>query len=164
MSLLARVKYGPLLPARVGGGMNGNRLTGLAIDKAERYAAAYGFGMAKGYYRDKAFVMGQPIDLVLGALLTAGGALFNAYSGGRSQLAPHMERIGDAGMMSYFNSLGAGHGTSKSGRMVAVLPAGSAGSKIAGLSPGAHILGTIPPASGGDYLTAEEIAAFSGSR
>jgi hypothetical protein len=164
MSLLARVQYGPLLPARVGGGMDGNRLKGFAVDKVERYAGAYAFGMAKGYYRDKAFVMGQPIDLVAGAALTVASALFNAYSGGRSQLSPHMERLGDAGLMSYFNSLGAGHGTAKSGRMVAVLPAGSSGSRIAGLSPGASILGTIPQASGGDYLTAEEIAAFSGSR
>lgn len=134
---------------------HGRSIGALAVDKAERSAAAFGFGYIKGYYRDRAMVMGQPLDLVAGVGLTALGAVLSMASNGKSALAPHIERVGDAGLASYFNSIGAAMGAKAAGTQVQV---------VKGLDSHVSILGEIPPAVHGSYLTADEIARYSGIR
>ncbi len=137
-------------------------LKGYAIDKAERYAAAAGFGFVKGYYREQAAIKGVPADLLAGIGLTAGAALLEVFGKGHSKLAPHLNAVGDAGMMSYIGSMSAAFGAKKSGRQVYVLNAGAA--KPAALPPGLTAVGALPQAVGGAYLSADEIARFSASR
>lgn len=168
MSFVDRLRYASnnVLATRTGGGINGHGLTGLAVDKGERYAAALAFGAAKGYYRDRFVAGGQPLDLWIGGGLTLGAALLQMWTGGYSEIAPHAERIGDAGVMSYLGSIGAHWGNKKAGRTVQVIESGRpAGALPAGSTPIlGDILGAIPPVSGGTFLTAEEMARGSGPR
>jgi len=129
---------------------------------AEKYAAAYGFGFLKGYYRERASFRGVPADLIAGIVGVAGSAVLEVMSNGRSKLAPHISAVGDAGMMSYLGSMGAAMGAKKSGRQVYVLNAGAA--KPAALPAGLTAVGALPQAVGGAYLSADEIARFSASR
>ena len=128
-------------------------LMGFTVDKGERYGAAFGFGAAKGYYGPRFVWRGQGIDLWAGAGLTLASVILNAFSGGRSNLADHAERIGDAGVMSALGSLGASWGLRKAGSTVSLLPAGRKA-----------VLGYIPAAMGGAYLSAEDIAKFAQRR
>jgi hypothetical protein len=137
-------------------------LGGYAVDKAERYAAAAGFGFIKGYYREQAAIKGVPADLLAGILLTGGAAALEMFGKGRSGLAPHLNAVGDAGLMSYLGSMGAAMGAKKSGRQVYVLNAGAA--KPAALPAGMTAVGHLPQAVSGAYLSADEIARFSASR
>lgn len=165
MSFLARVKYlpgqvmrGPLLPSPMGrAGMDGNGVFGFAVDKGERIGAAFLYGAAKGYYRDSFVWKGYGLDLWTGAAATLASAFLTAYTGGRSRLAPHLNRIGDAGVMSYFNSMGAAWGGKKAGRQVVVSQAA-----LPGQTP---VLGVIQPGvDGAAFLSPEEFAQYSNPR
>lgn len=165
MSLLDRLKDGVTNQATMlsvadtsNRGINGASLVGFGVDKAERYVAAGAFGYVKGKYREKSLIGGKvPVDLLAGGVLTLLAAGLNITSDGRSVLAKHAERVGDAGVMSFFNSLGASWGAHSAGYQVAVLPKTAA--LPAGSSP--MVLGNLPEAQGGAFLTAEEIAKFS---
>jgi hypothetical protein len=137
-------------------------LSGYVVDKGERYAAAAGFGFIKGYYRERAAIKGVPADLLAGAGLTLAAAALEMFGKGRSGLAPHLNAVGDAGMMSYLGSMGAAMGAKRSGRQVYVLNAGAA--KPAALPAGMTAVGALPQAVSGAYLSADEIARFSASR
>lgn len=139
-----------------------SNFTNYLVDKGERYAGAAAFGFVKNYYREKAMVKGIPADLLAGGLLTLGAVAMEMFSHGRSKAACHLNAIGDAGVMSFFNSMGAAYGTKMSGRKVYVLAPGAAAP--AALPPGMTAVGAIPQAVGGAYLTAEEIARHAGSR
>lgn len=136
-------------------------IAGFALDKGERYAAAAAYGALKGYYGERFLFKGHGLDLWTGAGLTIGAAVLNALSYGRSSLAPHIERIGDAGMMSALNSLGAHWGMGKAGRSVAVLNAGKNTKSLPGKQ---SVVGEIPAAAKGAYLTADQIANFASRR
>lgn len=156
MSFLAKVKHHvPHVADRRG-------VAGYLVDKGERYAAAAGFGYLKGAYREKASVRGLPVDLLSGAALTLLAVGLEVWSGGRSALAPHMNAVGDAGLMSYFGSLGAAYGVKTSGRKVYVLDKGA--KPPASLPPGMTAVAGIPQAVGGAYLSPEEVAAFTSQR
>jgi hypothetical protein len=129
---------------------------------AEKYAAAYGFGFVKGYYRERAAFRGVPADLLAGIAGVAGAAVLEVMSGGRSAIAPHLSAIGDAGVMSYLGSMGASMGAKRSGRQVYVLNAGAA--RPAALPAGMSAIGELPQAVGGAYLSADDIARFSNQR
>lgn len=163
MNFLQKIKTAPyfMLPNRAGYGVTGHGALGFAVDKAERYAAAYGFGVAKGYYREKMLWRGLGADLWLGAGFTLGSAVLLALSNGTSTIAPHLDRLGDAGIMSYLNSMGAAWGNKKAGRTVQVLQGGRA---LPSLPTSSGVIGAIPQAMGGSYLTAEELAHFSEKR
>ena len=143
-----------------GSGFDGNTIKGFAVDKAERYGAAFAYGYAKGYYREKFVWRNVGLDLWSGAALTLLSAGLQAASGGQSALAQHAGRVGDSGVQSYLNSIGASWGAKKAGRQVVVMPAGSA------LPPGAPpaVLGELPQATGGSFLTPEEISKFSAAK
>lgn len=138
--------------------VHGASLVGFGVDKLERSVAAGGFGFIKGYFRERSLVGGVlPADVLAGGLLTLLAAGLNVASEGKSVLAKHAERIGDAGLMSFFNSLGASWGAKAANYQVAVVPA------TAKLPPGSApmVLGALPMAAGGTYLTAEELAKYS---
>lgn len=160
MSFFSKVKSGQnMLATRSGSsGISGHGTMGFLADKAERYGAAYAFGFAKGYYRERAMWKGYGADLWIGGAATLASAALNIASGGRAALAPHLERIGDAGVTSYFNSMGASAGATKAGRSVLVM---NQGQQLPGKK---SILGMIPPAMGGAYLSADEIARFASRR
>ena len=166
MSFLDRVKSAPsnMLPTRIGYGVNGHGIAGFAVDKAERYAAAAAFGAAKGYWREKTVWAGVGADLWIGAAATLASAGLQAFTYGRSNVAPHLERIGDAGVMSYINSMATAWGTKKAGRVVQVIQGGKnlPGLPVhSGVIGAGESVGAIPPAVHGAYLSAEEIANYS---
>lgn len=139
-------------------------LGGYAVDKVERYGASLGFGFLKGYYREKASIKGVPVEAIVGGGAVLGSVILEIMSGGRSSLAPHLNAIGDAGLQSYLNSIGASMGAKKSGRKVYVLDAGAAAPKT--LPPGMVAVGALPQAvaGAGQYLTQEQIARYADQR
>ena len=150
------------IPHNLPHGTAKGKIAGVLVDKGERFGAAFGFGALKGYYGEKFLYKGHGLDAWIGggALLLSAAA--QAFSGGRSELAPHLERIGDAGVMSALGSLGAAWGMDHAGRSVAVL---TPGKNAAGALPGKKtIVGHIPPAVAGNYLTADQIAAYAHRR
>lgn len=165
MSALDRFKDGltnklPLLPTLSDSdhGIHGPTLAGFLGDKVERAAFAGGFGFVKGYFRDKSVLGGLvPTDIAVGGAMTILGAVLNLMTDGKSKAALHCERLGDAGVMSFFNSLGASWGAQAADYQVAVVPS------KAKLPPGSApmVLGALPAAAGGAYLTAEELAKYS---
>lgn len=159
MKIISRLKA---IPRHLPTGTGPRNFTGFLVDKGERYGAAAAFGFAKGYYGERFLFKGHGLDLWLGAGLTLAAAGLQAFSGGRSQLADHVERVGDAGMMSALGSLGAAFGAKKSGRQVAVISPGQnalPASRVSG-----DVVGAIPPAVGGAYLSADDIARFASRR
>lgn len=165
MSALDRLKNGltnqaivASVPDTMDHGLHGPTLAGFVVDKAERAAFAGGFGFIKGYFREKSVLGGMvPTDIAVGAAMTILGAGLNLATEGKSKLAVHCERLGDAGVMSFFNSLGASLGAQAADYQVAVVPS------KAKLPPGSApmVLGALPAAAGGAYLTAEELVKYS---
>lgn len=132
----------------------------VAVDKVERYGASAVFGFLKGSGK-RYLYKNIPMDAGVGGLLTLLGAYLQIKSHGRSAIAPHLNAVGDAGVMSYFNSMGAAWGAKKSGRKVYVLEAGA--KAPAGLKP-VDVMGEIPQMVSGAFLSADEIANFAGQR
>lgn len=155
MSLFSKMKQIPRhLPT---GTARGSAVKGFLVDKGERYAASYAFGWIKGHYRERAMFRGQPADLLAGGGALAVSVLLNVASGGRSGMADHLERIGDAGIQSYLNSLGASKGAQMAGRQVMVLPAGKTAKQ--------SVVGALPSVTGNAaYLSPEEVENFSAAR
>lgn len=149
MKFLSTVKK---VPANLPHGTAVRGFKGTLVDKGERFTAAYVFGAIKGYYRERAVFKGYGLDLWVGAGALLGSAVLSAATNGRSGLADHLERVGDQGVASYLNSMGASWGAKKAGRQVAVLTPGVP----------ASILGAMP--IGAAYLDASEIANFSAKR
>jgi hypothetical protein len=138
---------------------------GFLVDKGTRWGAAAAFGYAKGYLGDKFLWRNHGIDMWTGATLTGIVALANIFSPryrGSAMMAT-AERVGDAGLMSAFGSLGAYYGMQQAGRSVAVVSPGKNGPKKQ-LGPAGDFIGVIPAAAKGSYLTADQIARFAASR
>lgn len=125
---------------------------GFLTDKGERAALAFAFGAAKGYYYKKFMVKGVPADMLIGGAAWLVSAYLDAGSNGNSKMAEHLERIGDAGVSSYLNSMGASWGAKKAGRVPPILGGRST------------VLGYISPAVAGAYLSPDEIANFAARR
>jgi hypothetical protein len=157
MSLLAKLKHSTTTVDRRSG------VQGYIVDKGERYAGAAAFGFIKGYYREKAMIRGIPVDLLAGLGLTLGSLVLNIGSRGMSGLAPHLNAVGDAGVMSYLGSMGASWGAKKSGRTVYVL---NPGAKVPVIPPGLTAVGALPQAvaGAGAFLTPDQIAHYSAQR
>jgi hypothetical protein len=155
-NFLAKVKSGiPHIADRKG-------ISGYLVDKGERYAAAAGFGYIKGAYREQAAYRGVPVDLLAGAGATLLSIVLEAVSGGRSSLSPHLNAVGDAGVMSYLGSMGAAYGAKASGRTIYVLDKGA--KKPAALPAGLSAVGLEQATGLGAYLTPEQILKHSAQR
>lgn len=136
-------------------------IKGFLFDKGERVAFASGFGFAKGYYGDKFIWKGHGADAWLGVAGWLGYMIACGVGGKAMHLADHLERFGDAGVMSAANSYFAAVGLEKSGSKVAVVKPNKA--------PGVHgimgdVLGAIAGAKQGPYLSVDRIANFSQPR
>jgi hypothetical protein len=159
MAVLAKLKrMNPLKNLPHGTARSGFK--GLLIDKGTRYGAAFGFGAAKGYYGERFLWKGHGADLWIGVGALLVGAGMESFSGGRSRLAPTLERIGDAGVMSALGSIGAAWGMDQAGRSVHVSTPG----KNALSAAKSTVLGHIPQAMGGAYLSPDEIQRFAARR
>lgn len=157
-SFMAKIKQ---VPKNLPHGTERVGIKGTLVDKGERYGAAFAFGAAKGYYGEKFLFKGHGLDLWIGGATLAASVALNVVTNGHSSIAAHLERVGDAGVMSAIGSLGAAWGLDKAGRSVHVLTPGKNAS--AG-GPKKTIVGHIPPAVAGNYLSADQIANYAASR
>ncbi len=145
------------VPGHLPRGTGGRGLTGVVVDKAERYGAAALFGYSKGKYGPKFVWKGHGADMWIGVGSLAAATILSVLSNGRSHAAEHLERIGDAGVMSAIGSIAASYGLEHAGMKVATMqtkPAGMHG--IYG-----DVVGAIAGAKAGPYLTPERIAEFA---
>jgi hypothetical protein len=149
-SIPAKMPYGTAKPG----------FKGFLVDKSERAAAAFAFGAAKGYYGERFLWKGHGADAWIGGfgLLAIGAA--RVFAGPRTgRLLPHVERVVDAAYMSALGSIGASWGMDQAGRSVHVSTPGKNA-----LSPKSTVLGHIPQAMGGAYLSPDEIQRFASKR
>ena len=145
-----------LYPGRKGS--KGHAVFNALTDAAVIPAMAYGFGYVENRYRERASVQGVPVSAVAGA---AGVAINLAASlFGVRQLrgvAGIAGEIGTAGLASYFHTLGAGKGADHSG-VKRVLVDGKDMNKLKSVLPQSTVLGEIPKAPVGDFLSSSELA------
>jgi hypothetical protein len=139
----------------------GHGLTSHVVETLEYAGASYGFGYLQNRYREKASVMGVPADLLAGVVLKTvvlGSELMGkGVSGGFATL---LSNVGNAGIGAYFHTLGAGHGAQKSG-VKRLLISEKDVEKAKAALPGATILGDLPKAPKGDFLSAAELAEMA---
>lgn len=165
MSFLSKLKSGHLSSPRGGSSPHrGVTAVGFAVDKGERYGAALAYGFLKGYYHEQFTFKGYGYDLLSGAALVLGSAFLNIRSHGSSKVACHLERIGDAGISSYLNSIGTSWGSTKAGRLTQVSEAGAAKGALAAGGKKRTVAGWLPPAMGGAVLSVAEIQNFAKKR
>lgn len=158
MSVMAKLKS---VPQHLPHGTAPRGIVGVVVDKGERFGAALAFGFVKGKYRSQAVWKGYGADLWIGVGATLAAVGFNAFSGGRSGVASHLERIGDAGISSYLNSIGAALGNRQAGRTIMVVEAGKQNPALAARTGvQGTVLGEIPRSVGGVYLDKKEISDF----
>jgi hypothetical protein len=135
---------------------------GALVDKGERYGAAAAFAYSKTRYGSKFIWGGHGADLWLGIGGLAAAALSVAFGGrGISRLAPHLERLGDAGMISAISSLAAQQGMQHAGLQANLLPATPGKRAIKGDD---DILGMVPGGKAGAFLTDDQMLNFSSPR
>ncbi len=136
-------------------------LKGFAWDKGQRAAMALGLGALKGHYREQLVWKGVGVEAIVGVAGWLGSALFGGV--------PVLERAGDTGMTAYLYAVGASWAADRAGYGVQAtqapkaLPAG-AGAQRRVAQGQQQVVGTIPPRSGGAFLTADEIANYSAPR
>lgn len=127
------------------------------VEGAE-YAAAMGaFGYVQQRYR--AGVMGAPADLVAGALAKVAAIGLDYYGKGR-KFHPYLDLVGNAGLGSYFHTVGAAMGAQNSG-MKRIMVKDSDLGKVKKAVPDATILGAIPKATKVNFMSAAELAALA---
>ena len=151
---------------RSGYGLDGHGIGGFVFDKAERHVVfSGGLGLIKGYFRERYIWKGMSGDFWIGGAATALSAFLLAWTGGRSTLAPHLERLGDAGLGAYMNTMATGYGTKLAKRTVKVLQGGR---ELPGIPSFSGVIGEsvgeIPPAQRGASLSDDEFARFSQPR
>lgn len=130
------------------------------VETVEYAGASYAYGYFLSKHREKASIFGVPADLAVGAglkLLAFGAEMF----GHGAALAPHANVLGNAGIGAYMHTLGSGKGAGDSGvKRIAVAPGTSPGAvktAMRGL-PGSTVLGDLPKAPRGDFLSARDLA------
>lgn len=143
-----------LYPGRKGS--KGHNLYKEVVGVGVYAGAAYGFGYIQNRYRERATVKGVPVDLLAGVVLT-GAAYFNV---GGSGVSPLLRDVGRAGVGAFFHTLGAGKGAEQSGVTRLLINKGDVARAKAAL-PSATVLGEIPRAPHGDYLSAAELAELA---
>jgi hypothetical protein len=120
--------------------------------------ASYGFGYVENRYRDKASVMGVPVSAVAGGALVL-GSLVASVSGGSKlkRVVPYAYDVGLAGLGAYLHTLGAGHGAQHSG-VSRIMVDQKDVAKVKAVVPKSTLLGEIPAAPHGDYLSSKDLA------
>jgi len=129
------------------------------VETAEFAGASYGFGYLQNRWRQYASVRGVPVDLLAGVALKV-VSLGSHLLGVGEAMASHANNVANAGIGSFFHTLGAGHGGQHAG-VTRVLTDKEGAKKIKGLIPNATILGAIPKAPKGDFLSSKELAELA---
>lgn len=126
--------------------------------KLIRFGAAGAFGVAKGALREKTLIAGRvPLDALVGAAALLGSAFMVASRGGASSFTTSaLEAVGDAGVSSYLNSMGASRGAKASGAIAITTD------KKKGLAPAKQQVHGVIGASG--YLSPQQLAYFARTR
>lgn len=143
----------------------GNSLMGELVETAEQVGASFAYGYVQNRYREKASVAGVPLDLGLGAALKALGLGLHLAGKGHGMMgmvAEHADLLGNAGLMAHFHTMGAGMGAQKSGVTRVLVDKKDVG-KVKATLPHAEVLGEIPRAPHGDFLSTAELEALARS-
>jgi hypothetical protein len=128
-------------------------------EAAEYSLASYGYGWTQNRYRERASLGGIPADLLTGGVMKAASIAMDLWHKGKG-VSPYANLLGNAGLGAFFHTLGAGHGAQSSG-VTRLLIKDSDVAKAKAALPGATILGEIPKAPHGDFLSASDLAAMS---
>lgn len=131
------------------------------LHTAEVAAAAEGFGYLHGRYREEASIKGVPLNLVAGLGLKAvvlGAGLLSRGSE-MPGWASHVDAVALAGLGSYMFADGVARGTKAAGRSIFILESGAARPKDMGGLKQTDVVGALPQAVGGAYLSADDLRA-----
>lgn len=130
------------------------------VEVAEYAAASYGFGWMQNHFRDRASLFGAPADLIAGGVLTAASLFGGKYlHGGLHRL---VDTVGKAGLGSWFHTMGAGKGAQTSGVKRVLVDAKDV-QKVKSVLPKSTVLGEIPKAPHGDFLSSRDLANLARS-
>ena len=131
-----------------------------AVEGAEYFAASYGYGYVQNRFRERAAVGPVPLDLLAGGVFKAASIGLNLWSkkaGKLAKAAPYANVLGNAGIAAFGHTLGAGAGAKASGVTRLVLAHHTDLATVKKVLPTATILGEIPKAPVGDFLTPAEL-------
>ncbi len=117
-----------------------------AVDTGVGMGASFLFGELHGRYREQAEFKGMPLNLLVGVLGKGAAVALEMYTGVPG--GHHLNTVANAGLFSYAFARGVAHGTESAGHTTLVRPASS-------------VLGAIPAAPRGTFLSADEVAHFS---
>lgn len=131
------------------------------IETAEVMGAGYGLGYLQGRYRERSMVMGVPVDLLAGVAGKGLAIAATAFGGSKgAKLAPHLNNIGVAGLVSYAHTHGVGAGSKKAG-VKRLLVQEKDMDKVRKVLPDATVLGAIPQAPHGDMLSSRDLESLA---
>lgn len=122
-------------------------------------AAIAGAGYLANRYREK-HLMGMPVDLAGGVGGTVAALLASRFARGKvAKLVPLLRAAGHAGLYSWAHTLGAGMGAQAAGvqRMIIGPGASPAAVKQKLAGAGVSVLGQIPKAPHGDWLSDKQL-------
>lgn len=118
------------------------------LDTGVGVGASYVLGRVHG--SGKAEVAGVPVNLLVGLLGKGALVASHVFAPGMSKaMGHHLNTVANAGLYSYFFARG--------------VSAGASGTRMLG-SASDVVLGAIPPAREGTFLSPEEIAHFAAKR
>lgn len=127
-----------------------------AIEGAEYAGASFAFGYIMNRYREKASVGPMPLDLGLGLAATAVSVGLEMWGKGK-RIAPHLKRVGFAGLGAFSHTAGSGLGAQASGVKRLLVSAEDVKKVQAALPGKVTVLGAIPKAPKGDFLTPSQL-------
>src|SRR6266702_270088 len=129
------------------------------VPTAEKMGAIAAFGYVTNKYREKVTFYGGHGDLLAGFVLKA-AAVAGAVMGKGGNLLPHLNNVGDAGLMAWAHAIGSGWGAQSSG-VKRLLIKESDLKKAKAALPDATVLGEIPKAPHGRFMSAAELASLA---
>jgi hypothetical protein len=97
---------------------------------------------------------------IVSKVVVLGADLFGANGRMVRGVLPHVNTLGNAAVGAYFHTRGAGYGAQASGVKRLILPAGQVDA-VKKAFPSATVLGAIPKAPHGDFLSAAELAEMA---
>lgn len=130
------------------------------VEGAEYFAASYGYGYVQNRFRERAAVGPIPLDLLAGGVFKAAAIGCGIWCKKGSALAkstPYTNVMGNAGIAAFGHTLGAGAGAKASGVTRLLLANHSDLAAVKKVLPNSTILGEIPKAPHGDFLTPSEL-------
>lgn len=132
------------------------------VETAEYGAASFVYGYTQAKYGKKAYVKGIPVDVLSGVALKVVAFGMDAFGGSMmGRIAPHLNVLGNAGVGAFFHTYGVGKGIASSGVTRMLLPSGTDLKKVQAVAPGSTIMGAIPQAPKGDFLSTAELASMA---